>query len=141
MSAKIIVIVEDEDFRFGSGKFAEKIRRGQAADAASHDDQVIRFAVGDSSGPFLAVAEGVSYFPGAVMAAAQASLRRWIVVGVLFRFEYRLGHTERFQPGGTCRNQGRPHGDAYTIDKVAARNRAPHAQFTISFVVVHVSSR
>ena len=43
MSAKVVMIVEDKYARFWPGCFAEKMRRGEAADATANNDQVVFF--------------------------------------------------------------------------------------------------
>lgn len=57
------MIVENEDSGICPREFAEEIRRGQAADAATDHDQVIYFLVGSPFRPLLAVAQVMRHFP------------------------------------------------------------------------------
>ncbi len=44
MPAKVVVVVEDEDACFLSPRLTIEVRRGQAADATAHHDEVVGFA-------------------------------------------------------------------------------------------------
>src|SRR5579863_6560963 len=44
VAAEVVVIVEDQDARPGAGVLAIVMRRGQAADAAAHDDEIVLLA-------------------------------------------------------------------------------------------------
>src|ERR1700686_3763723 len=44
VSAKVVVVVEDEDTSLAAGRLAVKMRGRETADAAADDDQVIDFA-------------------------------------------------------------------------------------------------
>ena len=44
VSAKVVVIVEDQDAGFAAGGLAIEVRRGKTADAAADDDQIVGFA-------------------------------------------------------------------------------------------------
>ena len=60
VTAEIVVIFEDQNLGFRSGHLAEEIRRGKAADAAAHDDQIVGFGIGRGCVPGVAVAQGVA---------------------------------------------------------------------------------
>jgi hypothetical protein len=38
VSAEVVVVIEDKDFRFSPRRFPEKVRRRKSADAAAHND-------------------------------------------------------------------------------------------------------
>src|SRR5258708_30039119 len=97
MAAEIVVVVENQNARLVSHLLAIKIRRGQAADATAHDDQVERLFVFCGLVPLLPVPQGGSRFPRAVVAAAHASLCRWIIAGLLFWSILGLGRVEHFR--------------------------------------------
>src|SRR5262249_55952965 len=76
VSAEIVMIVQDQNFCALPRLPAVKEGRSQAADAAAHHDEVVEIGVLPGAGPALAIAQGVSHFPGAVVAAAHAGFRR-----------------------------------------------------------------
>ena len=87
MSAEVVVVVEDQNARVFAGRLAVEVRRGQTADAAADDDQVVSLAgILGLAGrvPECAVAQAVSRIERSGMAAAKSGERRRIVVGRLF---------------------------------------------------------
>src|SRR5690606_25638866 len=80
MAAKIIVVVEDQ--YPGAGLFlAEEMRRGQAADPAANDHEVV-FFIRDRTRPGLAGHTSMHRLPGTIVAAAQAGFRRRIIIAI-----------------------------------------------------------
>ena len=63
MPAKVIVIIENQDARFGAGTLAVKISGGESADASADHDQIVVISVRRRGDPGLAVAHGVRHFP------------------------------------------------------------------------------
>ena len=98
VSTEIVVVVEEQDASIGSGELAVKKGGGQATDASADDDQVVGLVVGDGVRPFLAVAQGVRGFPGAIVAAAHSGLGRGVVVGIFLGSEWGLRNAESFNP-------------------------------------------
>ncbi len=141
MAAEIVVVVENQNARLVSHLLAIKIRRGQAADAAAHDDQVERLFVFCGLVPLLPVTQGVSRFPRAVVAAAHASLCGWIIAGLLFWSILGLGRVEHFAKNRTRGYQRRSNGNANPIQKISPSDAALHSQLSISFPVAHACLR
>src|SRR6516165_6677154 len=122
VTAKVVVIVQNENLRLGSRRFPKEVCRRKAADTAANDDQVVGLVVGDGARELLAIAKGVRHLPGTVMAAAQAVLGRRVVIRILFGLESRLRDAEG-QPGKTPRNCGGADRDADTVEKVPPGDR------------------
>ena len=88
VSAKVVVIVEDENARLRPGSLAEEMGGGEAADAPTDDDQVIVLACVDRRScliPESSVAQAMSGIKRSRMTAAQAGQSRGIVVRRFFR--------------------------------------------------------
>ena len=101
--AEVIVVVENQDARLVASGLAEKMRRGESADASADNHQIVGLASVHGLGSIVpegAVAEFVHGFEGPGMTSAQAGLAGRIVTGDALR-----GNVLPFQIGG-CR---RPH--------------------------------
>src|SRR6267142_4018618 len=68
MPAKIVMVVQNQNACALSCQLPEEISRRQTADSATYNDQVVIFFLFFCMRPFLAVAEGMSRFPRAVVA-------------------------------------------------------------------------
>jgi hypothetical protein len=88
--AKIVMVVQHQDFCARSRLLPVKIGRRQPADAAARNDQVVGVFLFLRIQPCLSVAQGMAHFPGTIVASAHARLRRRIVVGHLFRCVVRI---------------------------------------------------
>ena len=80
MAAEIVVVFENQNFRVGTGDFSKEIRGGEAADAATHNNQVVGFGILRGSAPGVAVAQGVADFHDRVGGAAHAGQRRRVIL-------------------------------------------------------------
>src|SRR5215469_8542598 len=86
VSAKIVVIVENQNAGGRSGMLPVEIGRGKAADPATDNDQVILFSGLHGLACFFpeaAVAQGMRYFKRTGMAASHAGEGRRIVAGAI----------------------------------------------------------
>src|ERR1019366_790733 len=75
--AEVIMVLKNQDARLVARSLAEIMRRGQSADASSHDHQIIGFASVHGLGSVLpesTVAESVHAFERPRMISAQAGL-------------------------------------------------------------------
>ncbi len=127
MSAKIIVILKDENPRTVSHRLAVEMRGREAADAASNDDEVIGLAsiLGlTSSIPEGAIAKTVSNVERPGMAAAQTSQRGRIVGGGLPR-KWRAETEQRLRHHRRAGNNG------HAVHEITARDAATHSQFPV----------
>src|SRR5215472_9686737 len=84
VASKVVVVVENQNLRVGSGELAEEVGRGQTTNATAHDYEVVRFVLVDRIRPGFSVAHGVSDLPGSIVTPAQPSLGRRIIGGVFF---------------------------------------------------------
>src|SRR5215831_1984435 len=85
VAAKVVVVVENQNLRVGSGELAEEVGRGQTTNATAHYHEVVRFVLVDGIRPGFSVAHGVSDLPRSIVASAHARLGRRIIGGVFFR--------------------------------------------------------
>jgi hypothetical protein len=88
VSAKVIVILENQDTRFVAGGYVKKVRGGEAADASPYDYQIIGFASVHGLGSIVpkdAVANFVHGFEGADMAPTKTRFGWRIVAGEILR--------------------------------------------------------
>jgi hypothetical protein len=113
------------------------MRSGESADASADHNQVKALAGFDPLSrllPEIAIAQAVSDFESAHMAAAQAGQRGWIVARSFLGIEIGLEGCQqmRRKSSGSSR-------DCYSIQKVAAGYAAIHSQVFVSQVVFQVS--
>ena len=141
VSAEIVVIVEDQDAGIGAGALAIQIGRGEAAQAAAHDDEVIALPHVLGAGEALAIPQGMSALERAGMLAAHAGAHRRIAVrrdgaiGICEFRDPRLGGHGRVRARRRHCAAGR---NRHALDEVAPLNRAPHAQVLVSNAHSHV---
>ena len=130
VTAEIVMVLNDENFRLGILPAVE-IRRRQAADAAAHHDEIVTLVRGIHFWrlcPEIAVAQFMRAFERAGMAAAHAQSRGWIVIRRVLRFGFGLCG------GGQFRRQPRHrHADGRALQEIAPRDLAAHAQFLVRF--------
>ena len=132
VSAKIIVVVEDEDALARARHFPIKMRGRKAADAAPNDDEIESFTgVLRSSGiiPEGSVTQRVRRIERARMTASQSGNGRRIVGRQFF-----WGAIGEQMP----RHHGSTGGYGHAVEKVTARNIAVHSQFAVVVVAHHV---
>ena len=132
MSAKVVVIVEDEDARVRARSLAIEMRGGESADAASHDDEVVCLAGilrRASCVPEGAVAQRVRRIERSGMAAAQSGERGRVVGGRLLGIAVVCGEQ-------MPRHQGSAGSHGHAVEEVTARDVAFHSQFAV-VVVAH----
>src|SRR2546429_2174021 len=89
MSSEIVMIFQNQNLGIRTCSLAIEICRGQAADSASHNDQIVFFVKWfGRSGTFpeCPIAQAVSDFKGSRMAAAEASQYRRIVRRLILCF-------------------------------------------------------
>ncbi len=85
MSAKVVVIIDNQNPGVGPCVLAKEIGGSQAADSAAHNDEIVGFLVIDRIRPGLAIAHPMRHFPGSVMAPTHAGFSRRIIGGIFFR--------------------------------------------------------
>src|SRR5207248_10675971 len=128
MSAEIVVVINNQYAGFRIG-FPEEMRRREAANTASHDDQIetlSSFSRLPCFPPKIAVTYAVGCFKRADVTATQAGKRRWVIVWRLLWVQIlvkRRQHMRR-KNGSACRN-------CHSIQKIATSNSAIHSQVFI----------
>jgi hypothetical protein len=138
VTAKVVVVVEDQDASFGAGALAEKMSRGEPADASTYNDKVVGFAgalLRARGIPLLAIAQTMGGSETAIVIAPHAGQRGRVIVGRFFRGV--LGGSERSQKRLVDRRAA--NSQRGTIQEISARNRAMQPEFAISLFLAHVA--
>ena len=137
VSAKIVVVVEDQNFCPGPRQLAIEIRRREPADPASHHHQVIAltsFFWSTPVVPRISIPQPVRVGKRPIVIPAHSGQRRRIVAGHFLRRVVRLF-------GSQCplrhRQRSRAHRPA--IQKVPSRDLQPHPQLVIALLGHKVS--
>jgi hypothetical protein len=143
VTAEVVVVVQDQDFRVRPDGAIEVRGRKPADPAADHNEVIALAGVPDSRPalPEIAVAQGVGVFERAWMAAAQAGQQRRIVVRLVLRPAV-VGLCRR-GPGTAQACLDRPDGDGHAVEEIAPMDRAVHAQRLVGPVplVRHVTPK
>src|ERR1019366_6562103 len=141
--AEVVVRFENQDARICAGLLAEEVSRCESGDACAHHDEIVG-AIGGSGGtgvlPKSSVAQTVRGFERTGIIAAHPGARRRVVTGAILRgVGIRGAESSTTGQGGTERQATDPDGDS--VQKIAARNGAVHAEIAIACVVRHYWSQ
>src|SRR6202166_5298941 len=127
VSAKVVVVIENENAGVRASRLAIEVSGRKAADAAPYDDEIVGFAGvlrGAGCVPESAVAQGVRGVGRAGMAAAQSGERgRIVCVGLLGDA---VASGEQLP-----RHHGSSGSYGHAVQKVTARVVAFHSQFAV----------
>src|SRR5262249_6158273 len=143
-AADIVVIVETENARIRAPG-AIKMRRGEPADAATHDDQIIIFTGRRDCArmrPEISVAQRVRDLETARMVATQPGQRRGIIARRIRRRRFsRNSRIDNAWQKGAGRRA--TNGNCNTVEKIAARDPVARGHKRAAMIVLvsaHASS-
>ena len=137
--AEVVVRFEDQNAGVSPGLLAEEMRRRKSAHPATHHDEIvgtIRRGGGARGLPKSSVTQPVRGFKRSRVVATHPALRRRIVAGAILRgigTRIRTAEPSASSQGGTERQAADPDGDS--VQKIAARNGAVHAQIVIVYTL------
>src|SRR4051794_11376796 len=137
MATEIIVIIEDQDACVSSRALAEKMRGSQSADPGADHHQIVGLAGvfrGTGGVPFLPITQTMRGCEAAIMVAAHAGERRWVVARRFFRsvLACQLGSQQGRADSGAANRQ------RSAVQEISPRNRAMHPEFAIPFFLAHI---